>query len=61
MSIWSSPEREQLRKTVRRFVEREVLPSVEQWERRGELPWLFHGYVVKYAVVGESEYAEETP
>ena len=30
-------------------------------ERRGELPWLFHGYVVKYAVVGESEYAEETP
>ncbi|MCV7301107.1 acyl-CoA dehydrogenase family protein [Mycobacterium barrassiae] len=42
MSIWYTPEREQLRKTVRAFVEREVLPNVEEWERRGELPRELH-------------------
>lgn len=38
MSIWTTPEREQLRKTVRAFVEREILPNVDDWERIGELP-----------------------
>jgi acyl-CoA dehydrogenase len=42
MSIWHSPEREQLRKTVRAFVEREVLPHVDEWERIGELPRDLH-------------------
>lgn len=42
MSIWHSPEREQLRKTVRAFVEREVLPHVDEWEQTGMLPRDLH-------------------
>lgn len=42
MSIWTTPEREQLRKTVRTFVEREVLPHVDEWERTGDLPRELH-------------------
>ena len=42
MSIWHTPEREQLRKTVRAFAEREVLPHVDEWERSGELPRELH-------------------
>ena len=38
MSMWTTPERDQLRKTVRAFAEREVLPHIEEWERIGELP-----------------------
>lgn len=38
MSIWSTPERDALRKTVRAFAEREILPHVDEWERSGELP-----------------------
>jgi acyl-CoA dehydrogenase len=38
MSIWTTPERQQLRKTVRAFTEREILPYVDEWERAGELP-----------------------
>jgi acyl-CoA dehydrogenase len=42
MSVWHTPEREQLRKTVRAFAEREVLPHVDEWERGGELPRELH-------------------
>ncbi|WP_193044047.1 acyl-CoA dehydrogenase family protein [Mycolicibacterium baixiangningiae] len=42
MSIWHTPEREQLRKSVRAFAEREVLPHVDEWERSGELPRELH-------------------
>lgn len=42
MSIWTSPEREALRKTVRSFAEREVLPYADEWERTGELPRELH-------------------
>ena len=42
MSIWHTPEREQLRKTVRAFAEREVLPNVDEWERSGMLPRELH-------------------
>ena len=38
MSIWSTPERQQLRKTVRAFAEREILPHIDEWERIGQLP-----------------------
>ena len=38
MNIWITPERQQLRKTVRAFAEREILPHVDEWERVGELP-----------------------
>ena len=42
MNIWTSPERDQLRKTVRSFAEREILPHVDDWERSGELPRELH-------------------
>ncbi|OFJ55714.1 acyl-CoA dehydrogenase family protein [Mycolicibacterium grossiae] len=42
MSIWTTPERESLRKTVRTFAEREILPHVDEWERAGELPRSLH-------------------
>ena len=42
MSIWTTPEREALRKTVRAFAEREILPHVDEWERSGELPRSLH-------------------
>ncbi len=32
MTIWQTPERDDLRKTVRAFAEREVLPHVDEWE-----------------------------
>ena len=38
MNMWTTPERQQLRKTVRSFAEREILPHVDDWERIGELP-----------------------
>jgi acyl-CoA dehydrogenase len=42
MSIWTTPEREQLRKTVRSFVEREILPNIDEWERTADLPRELH-------------------
>ncbi|GFG74850.1 acyl-CoA dehydrogenase family protein [Mycobacterium botniense] len=42
MSIWTTPERYQLRKTVRAFAEREILPNIAEWERAGELPRELH-------------------
>src|SRR3954464_12393223 len=42
MSIWHTPEREQLRKTVRAFAAREVLPNVDEWEQSGMLPRELH-------------------
>jgi acyl-CoA dehydrogenase len=38
VSIWTTPERQQLRKTVRAFTEREILGHIDEWERAGELP-----------------------
>lgn len=40
--IWHTPEREELRKAVRTFAEREVLPHASEWERSGELPRELH-------------------
>jgi acyl-CoA dehydrogenase len=42
VNIWHTPEREELRKTVRAFAEREVLPNVDEWERSGDLPRELH-------------------
>ncbi|MDT5071662.1 MAG: acyl-CoA dehydrogenase, partial [Mycobacterium sp.] len=40
--IWTTPEREQLRKTVRALAEREILPNVDEWERTGDIPRDLH-------------------
>jgi acyl-CoA dehydrogenase len=42
VTLWNTPEREQLRKTVRSFAEREVLPHIDEWERSGDLPRDLH-------------------
>src|SRR6516225_10002544 len=42
VTIWNTPEREQLRKTVRSFTEREILPNIDEWERTGDLPRDLH-------------------
>jgi acyl-CoA dehydrogenase len=52
MSIWHTPEREQLRKSVRAFVEREVLPNVAEWERTGELPRTLHRSAAETGLLG---------
>ena len=52
MTIWTTPEREDLRKTVRAFAEREVLPHVDEWERVGELPRDLHRKAAAAGLLG---------
>ncbi|WP_167478400.1 acyl-CoA dehydrogenase family protein [Nocardia arthritidis] len=40
--LWDTPERRELRATVRGFVDREVLPYLDEWERAGEIPRELH-------------------
>lgn len=42
MNVWETPERRELRSTVRGFVEREVLPQLDEWERAYEIPRELH-------------------
>ncbi len=37
-----TPERAALRETTRRFIERDVVPHLDEWERAGELPRDLH-------------------
>jgi acyl-CoA dehydrogenase len=52
VSIWTTPERTQLRKTVRAFAEREVLPHADEWERAGELPRELHRKAAAAGLLG---------
>jgi acyl-CoA dehydrogenase len=52
VSIWTTPERDDLRKTVRAFAEREVLPHVDEWERIGELPRDLHTKAAAAGLLG---------
>ncbi|WP_396903727.1 acyl-CoA dehydrogenase family protein [Mycolicibacterium phlei] len=52
MNIWTTPERQQLRATVRAFVEREVLPHADEWERTGELPRALHRAAADAGLLG---------
>ncbi|MEU7769000.1 acyl-CoA dehydrogenase family protein [Nocardia sp. NPDC049190] len=40
--LWETPERRALRATVRGFVEREILPYLDDWERDGAIPRELH-------------------
>ncbi|WP_407641782.1 acyl-CoA dehydrogenase family protein [Amycolatopsis panacis] len=42
LDSFGTPERRELRATVRRFTEKEVLPHLDDWERAGELPRELH-------------------
>lgn len=52
MSIWTTPERDQLRKTVRGFAEREILPHVDEWERTSDLPRDLHRRAAAAGLLG---------
>ncbi|HEY5856144.1 MAG TPA: acyl-CoA dehydrogenase family protein [Aldersonia sp.] len=52
MNPWHTPEREQLRATVRGFVQREVLPDLDGWERSGELPRELHKKAAELGLLG---------
>ena len=52
MSIWNTPEREQLRKTVRSFVDREIVPHIDEWERAGQLPRELHRTAADAGLLG---------
>lgn len=54
MSVWTTPEREQLRKTVRAFAEREILPYAAEWERTGDIPRELHRKAGEAGLLGAS-------
>ncbi|MFD4294248.1 acyl-CoA dehydrogenase family protein [Rhodococcus sp. NPDC058505] len=49
---WNTPERRELRETVRRFVEKDVLPQQDAWERAGELPRDLHRRAAELGLLG---------
>ncbi|QNG19727.1 acyl-CoA dehydrogenase [Rhodococcus triatomae] len=52
MSIWNTEERGQLRKTVHGFVQRHVLPQLDEWERAGEIPRDLHRTAAELGLLG---------
>ena len=54
MNIWTTSEREQLRKTVRAFAEREILPHIDEWERTCDLPRELHRQAGAAGLLGAS-------
>lgn len=52
MNAWDIVERHELRATVRRFVETEVLPYLDDWERAGELPRTLHERAAELGLLG---------
>ena len=52
MNIWTTPERNALRKTVRAFADREVLPHADEWEKVGELPRDLHRKAAAAGLLG---------
>ena len=52
MTIWTTPERDALRKTVQAFTEREILPHVDAWEHAGELPRDLHRAAAAAGLLG---------
>ncbi|MGB0962399.1 MAG: acyl-CoA dehydrogenase family protein [Mycobacterium sp.] len=52
MNIWTTPERSALRKTVRAFADREVLPYADEWEKAGELPRDLHRKAAAAGLLG---------
>jgi acyl-CoA dehydrogenase len=57
-SPWYDETHEALAMSVRRFVEREVAPYIDQWERDGELPRELHVKAAEAGILG-LRYPEE--
>jgi len=52
--VFATDDRRALRDTVRRFVEREILPHQDDWERAGELPRELHSKAAELGLIGLS-------
>ncbi len=52
MSAFDTAERRALRETVRRFVQAEVLPHQDEWERAGEVPRALHAHAARAGLLG---------
>ncbi|MDQ2584304.1 acyl-CoA dehydrogenase family protein [Saccharothrix yanglingensis] len=50
--LFDTPERRDLRATVRRFTEREVVPHLDEWERAGGLPRSLHRAAASIGLLG---------
>ncbi|GHD31051.1 putative acyl CoA dehydrogenase [Nocardiopsis kunsanensis] len=50
--LWNTPERTELRATVRAFAEKEILPHADRWEREGELPRSLHRAAADLGLLG---------
>ncbi|MFI9818537.1 acyl-CoA dehydrogenase family protein [Saccharothrix variisporea] len=50
--LFETPERRDLRATVRRFTEQEVVPHLGDWERDGEVPRALHRKAAKIGLLG---------
>ncbi|WP_127783200.1 acyl-CoA dehydrogenase family protein [Rhodococcus sp. X156] len=50
--LFETPERTELRATIRTFVQREVLPHLDDWERAGELPRELHRKAAAQGLMG---------
>ncbi|WP_373284355.1 acyl-CoA dehydrogenase family protein [Nocardia paucivorans] len=50
--MWNTPERRELRATVRGFVEREILPHLDDWEQAGEIPRELHKKAGELGLLG---------
>jgi acyl-CoA dehydrogenase len=52
--LFRTPERLALRETTRRFVEKDVSPHLDEWERAGELPRALHRRAGELGLLGVS-------
>jgi len=52
IDLFATPERQALRATIRRFVQHDVLPHQDGWERAGELPRSLHKRAAKLGLIG---------
>ncbi len=52
MNPFDTPERRELRATVRRFMAAEVLPHLDDWESAGELPLSLHRKAARLGLLG---------
>ena len=52
MSPWNTPERTELRRLVREFTVREIVPNLPAWEEAGELPRGLHRKAAEAGLLG---------
>jgi acyl-CoA dehydrogenase len=52
VNAFQTPERRELRATVRRFVQRDVVPHLADWEDAGELPRELHEQAASLGLLG---------